>query len=69
MRFVFYVAVGHVNEIKGDLNPSNYPATLSRLQNLGNVNIQAILEFANGAWRKDHPAVANKKKKKKGKKK
>jgi hypothetical protein len=65
MRFVFYVAVSHVNEVRADLSAAHYAATLFRLQNLGNIDVQSVLEFANEAWMKDHPCPAKQKPKKK----
>jgi hypothetical protein len=55
MRFVFYVAIGHINDIQVRLEKGNYAATMHTLQNLTNLNIKAIIGFANACWLKDHP--------------
>jgi hypothetical protein len=55
MKFVFYVAIGHINNIKGRLERGNYAVTIQNLQDLPNLDIKAIIEFANACWLKDYP--------------
>jgi hypothetical protein len=55
MKFVFYVAIGHINNIKGRLERGNYAITIQNLQSLMDLDIKAIIEFANECWIKDHP--------------
>lgn len=55
MECVFYVGVGHLNNIKGRLDRTNYGTTISALQNMTDLDIKAILAFANECWSVDHP--------------
>lgn len=54
MKFVFYLGLGHLNCIKGQLHPTNYSATISVLQNMhGKLDIKEILTFSNRCWKAD----------------
>jgi hypothetical protein len=53
MKFVFYVALGHLNNVKGKLSKTDYGATIYELQNMAGLDIQGILKYANAAWMKD----------------
>jgi hypothetical protein len=64
MRFVFYIALGHLNEVKGRLIPNNYSGTLGLLQNISGIDIKNVLIFANACWAKDFPPPKAAKKKK-----
>jgi hypothetical protein len=52
MKFVFYVALGHLNCIKGRLKRGEYGVTISKLQNMSDLDIKGILLYANEWWMK-----------------
>lgn len=59
MSFVNYVAMGHLWFIRDRLVPGNYGGTITKLQNLIDIDIKEVIRFANLCWDKDHPKRKN----------
>ena len=53
MKFVFYVGLGHLNNIKGRLDRTSYGETIKVLQNMEDLDYKLILTFANDCWNRD----------------
>ncbi|OHT03488.1 hypothetical protein TRFO_29156 [Tritrichomonas foetus] len=55
IEFEFYIGLGHLNEIKSTLTPTNYGDTISALQNMPEgMDLKKVLLFANKCWDIDH---------------
>ncbi|OHT14016.1 hypothetical protein TRFO_15664 [Tritrichomonas foetus] len=55
MDMVFYIGLGHIKQISGQLEKGNYTGTLSALQNMPpNMDLKPIVTFANKCWDEDH---------------
>jgi hypothetical protein len=54
MLSVFYMAIGHLNDMKGNLSRADYAQTIHTLQTIEDPNVKGIVAFANECWEKDH---------------
>lgn len=53
--FVFYVGLGHLNEIQSSIVPNNYPLTITALQSMPqHPDPKRLLIYANQCWNEDN---------------